>query len=265
MRKYLQVISLTFQEYFVYRLNFILWRFRSVVLFLSIFFFWQAIYGGQTELLGYQKSQMLAYLVGVSFLRGLVFGNRSGDLPGQIRSGELTRLVIKPLNLLPYWLSRDLVDKTLNLIFTTIELAIILWLFRFPFYLPVQGNTYLVFTLMILLATGLYYFFSFFLSVTAFWTEEIWATRWLFGVVLLEFLAGAFFPLDILPNWLTRAISYTPFPYMMYLPMKVWLEQLAVAEVMKAFLVGTFWLIFFALLAKKLLNKGLRNYGAYGG
>lgn len=265
MSKYLTVSLLTLQEYFIYRLNFILWRFRSFVLFLTVFFFWLAVYGDRSELLGYQKGQILAYLVGVAFLRGLIFGNRSGDLPGQIRSGELTRLIIKPIHLLPYWLSRDAVDKLLNVVFTTLEVALILLLFRFPLYFPSSAGTYLVFALMVLLAGALYYFFSFFLAATAFWTEEIWATRWLFGIVLLEFLAGAFFPIDLLPAWLVKVINYTPFPYMLYFPMKVWLEQLGSGEVLRALVLGSFWLLFFIVLTKKLLARGLRNYGAYGG
>jgi len=58
VRKYFQLAKITFQEYFVYRLNFLLWRFRSIVSFVTLLFFWLVIYGGRNELLGYQKAQM---------------------------------------------------------------------------------------------------------------------------------------------------------------------------------------------------------------
>ena len=96
MSKYFQLAKITFEEYLAYRLNFILWRFRSLITFLTLFFFWLAIYGGKEELLGYQKTQMITYVVGVVFLRSIILASRSADLAGQIRSGELTKIIIAP-------------------------------------------------------------------------------------------------------------------------------------------------------------------------
>jgi len=265
MRKYLQLFRITLQEYLVYRLNFLLWRFRSFVSFLSLFFFWLAIYGNQTEFLGYQKSQMLAYVVGIVFLKGIVLGSRSADLAGQIKSGELTKLILRPIGMLSYWFSRDLVDKGLNLFFTIIEIGLVLVIFKFPFYFPQNLQTYFYFVILTILALFLYFFLSFFISAFAFWTEEIWATRWLFGVIFLEFLAGAFFPIDVLPKPLPSLISLTPFPYLVFFPLKIWLEQLSAAMISKAIFVTLGWLVIFYWLAITLWKKGAKNYGAYGG
>lgn len=265
MKKYLQLAKLTFEEYLVYRLNFILWRFRSFVSFLTLFFFWLAIYGNRTEFLGYQKSQMLAYVVGVAFLRGIVLGSRSVDLGGQIRSGELTKIILSPLKFFGFWLTRDLLDKTLNFAFTCFEIGLVLAIFKFPFYFPKNTASYFYFFVLTALALVLYFWLSFTLSVTAFWSEEIWATRWLFGIVFLEFFAGAFFPLDVLPVWLIKIIYLTPFPYLIFFPLKIWLEQITGLMAIKAIVICSFWLSLFYWLAKLLWKKGVKNYGAYGG
>lgn len=264
MRKYFQLAKITFEEYFVYRLNFLFWRFRSLVSFLTLFFFWLAIYGNRGEFLGYQKSQMLAYVVGIAFLRGIVLGSRSVDLAGQIRSGELTKIILKPLKIFHFWFTRDLADKSLNLVFTLAEMSLILLLFRFPFYFPQNPSSYFYFFLLVIMAVFLYFFLSFILSLTAFWTEEVWAFRWVFGIIFLEFFAGAFFPLDVLPSWLTKIIYLTPFPYLIFFPLKIWLEQLSGIMAVKAILICSVWLIFFYLLASFLWERGLRSYSAYG-
>jgi ABC-2 type transport system permease protein len=224
-----------------------------------------AAYGNQEELLGYQREQMITYLIIVTFLRGFILASRTADIAGKIRSGELTRIMVLPIRMVNYWLGKDFVDKALNLFFTSLEIGLILLIFNFPFSLPQSPLTYLYFALMTILAVTLFFFFSFFLSVTAFWTEEIWATRWLFGVIFLNFFAGAIFPIDILPSWLVKAISFTPFPYLVYYPAKVWLEQLAASEILTAFSVSLFWLLIFFWLTKVLWKKGAKNYGAYGG
>jgi len=265
MKKYLTLAKITFEEYLVYRLNFVLWRFRSFVSFLTLFFFWLAIYGGRSEFLGYQKSQMLAYVVGIAMLRSIVLGSRSVDLGGQIRSGELTKIVLRPLGIFSFWFSRDLVDKLLNIFFTFLELAIVLAIFKFPFWFPTRLETYIIFAFMVILATFLYFFLSFVISVLAFWTEEVWATRWLFGMVFLEFFAGAFFPIDVLPSWLQKIVYLTPFPYLVFYPLKIWLEQISGVEALKAILICFGWLLLFWWLAKNLWQKGVKNYGAYGG
>ncbi len=265
MPKYLTLAKITLEEYLVYRLNFVLWRFRSFVSFLTLFFFWLAIYGNRGEFLGYQKSQMLTYVVGIAFLRSVILGSRSVDLGGQIRSGELTKIVLRPLGIFSFWFSRDLVDKLLNIFFTLLELGIVLTVFKFPFWFPTKAETYIIFILLVILALFLYFFLSFVISAIAFWTEEVWATRWLFGVIFLEFFAGAFFPIDVLPIWLQKIIYLTPFPYLVFFPLKIWLEQISRAMAIQAILVCAGWLGVFWWLAKVLWQKGAKNYGAYGG
>lgn len=265
MKKYLQLAKLTLQEYFVYRLNFYLWRFRSFVFFLTLIFFWLAIFGTRQEFLGYQKSQMLTYVVGIAFLRTIILGSRSADLGPQIRSGELTKLLLKPIKTIRFWFTRDVVDKLLNFFFVIVEIAVVLSILKFSLIFPQSIITYISFIVLSLLAVFLYFFLSFTLSVVAFWTEEIWATRWLFGIIFLEFLAGAYFPLDVLPSWLTRIIYLTPFPYLVFFPIKIWLEQLDTGEIVRAIFICLIWLIFFWWLATFLWKKGAKNYGAYGG
>jgi len=114
MLKYLTLAEITFEEYLVYRLNFVLWRFRSFVSFLTLFFFWLAIYGNRSEFLGYQKPKCLHLCGGNCCLRSIILDSRLVDLGGQIRSGELTKLILRPLGIFSFWLSRDSVDKLLN-------------------------------------------------------------------------------------------------------------------------------------------------------
>ena len=194
MRKYFQLAKITFQEYFVYRLNFLLWWFRSIVSFVTLLFFWLVIYGGRNELLGYQKAQMLTYVVGITFLRSFVLASRSADLAGQVRSGELTKFFLQPIKIIWFWLTRDTVDKILNLFFVIFEISAILFFIKFPFYFPHNFSTYFYFLIMVTLALFLYFFMSFCLSVIAFWTDEVWATRFLFGVIFFGIFCRSLFP-----------------------------------------------------------------------
>ncbi|RJP47404.1 MAG: hypothetical protein C4584_00570 [Armatimonadetes bacterium] len=265
MNKYLCVAKLTLQEYFAYRLNFFLWRFRNFVFFLTLVFFWSAVYEGRDEFLGYQRSEMLTYVFGIALLRSVVLSSRISDLAGQIKSGSLNKLILKPINMFYYWWGIDVGDKFLNIFFTIFEVGVIYYLLKFNLYFPNNYETYLVFGLFVVLGILLNFFFSFFLSLSAFWTDEIWGTRYLFGFIFLEFFAGAFFPIDVLPDFLTRIIYLTPFPYLIFFPLKIWLGQFPLELAFQALFVCLAWVVLFWSISSFVWRRAIRNYGAYGG
>ncbi|OGV88617.1 hypothetical protein A2Z41_02060 [Microgenomates group bacterium RBG_19FT_COMBO_39_10] len=265
MTKYLQLIKNTLEEYFVYRLNFLLWRFRSFILFLTLFFFWAAIYQGRGEIFGYQKAQMLTYVIGIAFLRGLVMSNRSTDLEADIYSGKINSFLVKPLSPRNFYFTRDLADKLLNLSFVLVEIGLVLYLFRPPFWFPQNPLNLLFFILLIFLSALLFFFINLIACSLSFWTESNWAPRWLIMLVVVEFMSGAFFPIDILPHWLARFILATPFPYLIYFPLKIWLEQVSIMEIIKVTGVMIFWLVMMFYLSRLVWRKGLRHYSAWGG
>lgn len=265
MRKYLQLIKITLGEYFVYRLNFLLWRFRSLVFFLSLFFFWLAVYGNQTEFLGYQKSQMLAYVIGVAFLRGIVFAGRSTDLEADVYTGKISAYLLKPFSPIKFYFTRDIADKILNISLTILELALVIVFLKPQFWFPQHFSTYFLFFPLCFLSLFLFFFLNITAACFAFWTGAVWAPRWLLMIVFLEFMAGTIFPIDVLPSWLAKIIYLTPFPYLIYFPLKIWLEQVTRAQIIQITMVMVFWTAAMAVISKIVWQKGLKNYSAWGG
>lgn len=265
MAKYFQIFKLTIQEYFVYRLNFLLLRFRSFISFFAALIFWAAIYGSKSDLFGYSKAQMIAYVIGVAFLRGIVLSSRSADLAGKVRSGELNKLLLRPFKVIPFWFTCDMADKSLNIGFAVVEIILAVWLLKLPLYFPQDPKVYALFVMLVGISLLLYFFISFCLSTLAFWTEDVWATRWLFGIIFLEFLSGAYFPIDVLPQNLSKIIYLTPFPYLVYFPLKVWLGQVSLSASVQVLVISFAWLVVFYFLSSWLWGKGFKKFGAYGG
>jgi len=265
MKKYLQIIKITFQEYFEYRLNFLLWRFRSFIFTLTLIFFWLAVFRVNNSFMNYQKSHIITYVLGVILLDSIIIASRTADLGAQIKSGEIVHFLIRPVSLFKFLLARDIADKILNLLFAFVEILVILEVFKFSVDLPKDLFLILIFMVHVVISFFLYFLISLILSITAFWTDEIWATRFLFGVILLNFFSGVIFPIDILPAWLLRIIYLTPFPYLVFSPLKIWLGQVPNQYILKSLLVSFFWLIFFWWVTNYLWKRGLKGYGAYGG
>jgi len=265
VKKYWLVFKLTLQDYFVYRLNFILWRFRSFVFFLTLVFFWQAIYTTKETLFGYTQPQMLAYVIGVAFLRGVVLASRSfNDLPGAIVQGNLSQWLIKPIGIFRYFFSRDLGAKFLDVLFVFLEIFLVIKLLNLDFYFPKDLIVYPIFALVVFLSVLLYFLIANLTSCFAFWTEEVWATNWLFGIIFLEFMSGVFFPLDVLPKVLAKVISFTPFPYLIYYPLKIWNQGVVGMETLNIIGILVFWLLVTLFLRNKIWERGMKRFAAYG-
>lgn len=266
MRKNWLIFKFTLQDYFVYRINFFLWRFRSLVSFFVLVFFWQAIYFDKKILFGYSKSQIIAYVVGVAFLKSLIFESRSFDeLPGMIKNGSLLKWLIRPLDVFRFFFIRDCAAKILNVVFSIGEIFLVVKLLDLNFYLPTNLATLFLFLAALILSTILYFLIGILISSFCFWLEEVWATRWLFGIIFLEFLSGVYFPIDLLPSALVKVISLTPFPYLIYFPLKIWTQGINSIQAAKTLMILALWIVLTWYLIKKAWQKGLKKYAAYGG
>jgi len=74
MKKYLVVFTVTIKEYFVYRLNFILWRFRVVLNLLLPLFLWTSVFEKQAVIGDYDKTVFISYLLYGNLIATFVFG-----------------------------------------------------------------------------------------------------------------------------------------------------------------------------------------------
>jgi ABC-2 type transport system permease protein len=83
--------------------------------------------------------------------------------------------------------------------------------------------------------------------------------------LFLQFAAGAFFPLDVLPDALRQILSATPFPYMVYFPARIFLEKVSLAETARVLCVEAAWLAAFVAAALAAWRAGVNSYAAEGG
>ena len=265
MSKYFQVVRNTFQEYLVYRLNFIMWRARTVIQFLLVYFLWLVIFQNNQVVFGYEKAQILTYIFGVWVLRALVLATRTDGVGGEIARGDLSLYLLRPISYIKYWFSRDISDKIFNIGFFIVEAAILIFLLRPP--LVFQANLLLIlFTLVsIVLAALLLFGLSFLLGLHAFWAPESeWGgSRFLFNIVL-EFLSGGLFPLDILPAFLFKFLQILPFSYLIFFPLNVYLGKLTTVQIFQGLVVMGFWLIVINWAIRLVWQRGLKVYSAVG-
>lgn len=263
MGKYILVIKNTWNEILTYRLNFVMWRIRTVLQFLTIYFLWLAIIPAKGEVFGWSQSLILTYILGGALLTSIVFSTRTHEIGDNIVKGDLSIFLVKPLNYFAYWFSKDLGDKLMNIAFALVELTILFLILRPTIFLQTDLFYLVAALLAIILALLLYFLLSCLLGLLGFWSSEVWAPRFIF-FILITFFAGGLFPLDILPKPLFRLSEFLPFTYLLYFPLKVYLGGLNYLQVFKGLSFSLFWIIILSFLLYLIWQKGLKIYTAYG-
>jgi ABC-2 type transport system permease protein len=265
MKKYLTVFAVSWQDEFVYRLNFILWRVRNILRLLMTYFLWRGIFVTNQNVFGYSQNQMLTYVFLVLVIQTLIVSAPSSDnIGGEIGSGDLSNYLVKPVSYLKYWFTRDLSSKLLNLIFAVFEVGVLWLLLRPQVQLSSSSASLSGFLLCSGLAIVLYYFINVAARFIAFWTpENTWGLSFVI-LVLLEILAGGIFPLDVLPAWLQTGLQFTPFPYLIYYPIAVFLGKITGLYLVRVLLQSFIWTVCMYLFTKYLWHKGLKVYAAEG-
>lgn len=263
MTKYLRAYSIALQETLQRRSTLIMDRVGGFAIVLSLYSFWSALLGSKPSFLGYTRAEMLTYVLLINVLRSLVFTGRGWLMVGEISSGRISSYLVRPISYHGYALALDLANKTVHVVSALLEIGLLAALMRGGLFLP-RAGTWPLFAISAAVASLLFFFMEFIVSSLAFWTSESGGPLFCFEL-FLAFAAGAFFPLDVLPEALRRALNATPFPYMVYFPARLFLEKVPPAEALRLLAVEIGWLSVFAAGALWVWRAGLKSYAAEGG
>lgn len=263
MKKYFVVMRNTWNEMLTYRVNFVAWRIRSVIQLLTMYFLWLAVLPQNAKIADYNQSLMLTYILGTSFISAVVLSSRTQEIGENINNGDLSVFLIRPINYFGFWFWKDLGDKAMNILFSVVELFLIFMILRPPFFIQTNIMFLNFFFISVLLAIILYFLLSSLLGLIGFWSQDVWAPRFIFWI-LIAFFAGSLFPLDILPKPIFSLFSILPFSSLLYLPLKIYLGQLSIIEIFKSLSLSVIWILVLWRFLLFVWIKGLKTYVAYG-
>jgi ABC-2 type transport system permease protein len=264
LKKYVTLFWLSWQRQLEMRSDFMFERARSMAIMLSVYYLWSALLENQTSVLGYTRVDLITYVLLMTLLRAWVLGCVTDRIPMEISKGKLSELLLRPISHLGYWASQDLASKSLNIMFAVLEVSLFAWLVSAPLAAPEQAITWFWFALSVLGGMIMYFQMSYMLGVMGFWTAQSWGPRFCFEI-LLEFCAGAYFPIDVLPAAAQKILMLLPFPYLVFVPSSIYLERIQGAEILSCLAHQAVWIVVLSFGVRIFWKKGLRFYSAEGG
>ena len=259
--KWWETIKYAWTKYLAYRLNFFLEVLGPIIVFFFVQYnLWSAIYGEDPNLIiqGYTKNQMLAYFGWTLIVSMLARGHMSGNLAADIRLGRISSHLIYPFDFWKYHASSFISFQAIQL-FIAIISGLLLITFNI---ITVPSVESLFLGVLYCLYVGIFWFTTqYLIGIFAFWLSETWILRVIF-MLISSFLAGAYFPLEIYPEWLQKILHLLPFSYIQYYPVKILMGE--TQYLTKSLVMITLWWIPLMALTAFVWRRGIRRYTAAG-
>jgi ABC-2 type transport system permease protein len=253
------LFAVTIAEIAEYRALTFIWMLAGTLPIIMLFVWMSA--AGTGEIAGYDAAGFARYFM-LAFLTGqLVQVWVIWSLDEEVRLGRMSIQLVRPLD--PFWthvahnVTANGMRLPLVLAVTGIGLALGGGLAGLPwervplFSLALAGAWMIVFNL------------NYALGLLSLWTDRAIALEsWYY--VVASVLAGKLFPLDLLPQGLRQAVDFTPFPYIVNLPIEIMTARASLGEAVAGIGIQLLWAALFVGAHRLLWRLGLRRYGAVG-
>lgn len=226
---------------------------------------WQAMFEaeGVTSMNGYTLPMMTLYYLIAPIGTRMLTGQNIGFIANEIYEGTFSRYLIYPLSAFQY---KTLTYLT-NSFFFGVQLILLYSLYQLFF---VEGSVGLLQISNLILGVGLFLFASFTycmmvmcIELIALWADNIWSL-----VVMLRFatsfLGGGLLPLTFFPEWALSTLTYTPFPYLVSLPIKTIMGSSSTTDISFGLMMLTIWGFIFLCLSQLIWKRGQKVYTGVG-
>jgi ABC-2 type transport system permease protein len=261
-RKWLVTMSVSLSQTMAYKLDFVLFILAPpLVFFLIKYNLWVSLYRltGSSSIQGYTLIGMVEYQAYALIVSMFAQSYSAMRLSEDIRYGRISAFLLYPFGFWEYNAAGFLAAQLLQLVISSILICgmwFLGWLSQLSFLTLFCGFFFAG------LAGFFWFTVIFTLGLLAFWLEESWILRVIFSIIT-SFLSGGVVPLELFPKPMLRVLEYLPFPYLTFVPVKIFTGTYD-GSLVQAFSILMLWLVIAIALCGYTWRRGVRLYSAAG-
>jgi len=187
-----------------------------------------------------------------------------GDLADRIRTGDIVADLVRPVSPVTAYLAADLGRATHALV-TRVGPPVLVGALFFPLATPSRWQTVPLFAVSVLLAVIGSFACRYLVNATAYWLDDARGPL-MFWTLGSGVLAGLYFPLRLLPDWMTVTLWVaTPLPGLLQTPLDVLIERDQPALQAGLVALQAVWAVIMLALAHWVQRRAERRLVAQGG
>lgn len=257
------VISMEFRKILAYRSDFwVTFLGQTVVQLIVARSLWQSIFETNKvdSMQGFNLDMMTLYYLVVPIGSRILSGQNMGFLSNEIYDGTFTRYLIYPVNAFVYKSTTYLTHS----LFYCLQLFFIFLIYQlFVGKISFSPEHLFLGVFIFFIASICYMLISMLIELISLWADNVWAL-----MVMLRFFAnffgGGIIPLDFFPQWSQMLLAYTPFPYLISLPVKTLMGLMPINESFTGIGILFVWIMILLGFLQVMWSKGQKSYTGVG-
>lgn len=267
MRQYLSIFRIRFTNSLQYRAaafagiaTQFAWGFLEILMF-------HAFYRADASAFPMTFPELSSYIwLQQAFLALFMVWFLDNDILAMITDGNIAYELSRPFDLYAMWLTKNIAGRCSSALLRSVPILAVAFFLPEPFKMspPHDGFCFLLFTLTAVLSAFVVAAFCMLVYIATFYTMSSVGVR-MIALSFTDLLAGNIVPIPFFPDPVRKIVELTPFASMQNLPLRVYSDNIAGAELPKAVLLQLFWLAVLLLSGHAWMKKALKRVVVQGG
>jgi ABC-2 type transport system permease protein len=263
VRRYIALAKCSLMAHGMYRAHFIFTSIGNLFYIALIYYLWRSIYGVQTSMHGLSFNQAFVYLALASTIFNLLPTFVEWDMGYSIIDGNITSVLIKPLDCQLNLFAGKFGMLVFNFLFVVFP-AVLTLILVFKVQIPL-GMNLVFFVISVLLSFLLSFGIDFTAGLLAFYTQSIWGISTTKNVLVL-LLSGVLVPLSFFPDGIRKWVELLPFQAIYHTPLKMLvITGLTPRDYIQSVLYQLGWLAVIILISRLFYRKAIKVVTVSGG
>lgn len=254
MRKFYTLTKVFYAYMLEYRAEIVIWMLAGILPFILMGVWMKVAQSG-----GMEPVEFARYFLAVFITHELVVVWVIWEFESHVVNGMLSPYLLQPLD--PFWryVALHVSERLARFPFMVILVLLFFMLYPKAFWIP-DASRLSLYIFVVILVFLLRFLIQYTLSFLAFWVERVSQFENLMFAIYM-FLSGYFAPISMFPDTIRNFAKFTPFPYMIHLPVSIITgKDFNPLDLV----ILTLWLILFWVLNRILWRIGLKRYSAMG-
>jgi ABC-2 type transport system permease protein len=263
MRRYLPVVRASFMLGFIYRLHMFFTLLTNAIYIVVIYFLWRSIYRGAESMHGMTFEQTFLYLALASSVFVLFKTFADWGISQDIISGEITRILIRPVDFQVMTFAGALGQMLMQLMLLTVP-TLLLLLLVFRVHIPLGINV-VFFFVSIGLSFILSFLFDYMVGLTSFYTQSLWGISTTKEILVLV-LSGSLIPLPFFPDAVRNVLHVLPFQAIYNVPISMLTDpSLVLSDLINMLGIQLLWVGILLIASRLFFSQAVKVLTINGG
>ncbi len=260
LRKYWVLLKVNWSLVLEYRAGMVIWVLANTLPLVMLAVWISIADAGPVG--NYGAAEFTAYYLALLLVRQMTSVWVAWELDYDIRMGELSPKLLRPIDPIHNHMALHLADKIFRL-FTVVPLILLAAVVVPGVAYPTDPVTVALFLLSTACALAIRFMIQYSVGLLSFWITQSLAINEMLYAGMVMF-GGVIAPLELFPPAAGRLAAMLPFRYMLSLPVELLLGRLTGSERLAALGIQILWLAVCIGIYRLLWRIGLKHYSAVG-